>query len=278
MVHAIHKFGLITLGLAGALALAACQQKVASTQPVAAAPPVAVVNGTPLSRGLYDFYVKQLSGGKSPSELTADQRARALDSLIRAEVVAQQAEKDGDVKDPDTRHLLALSRLNVLEQVVSTQYLKTRTPTDAQLHAEYDSQIAKLPKTEYRARHILVSSEPFAKLIIQQLEKGANFATLAEQDSIDSSKSNGGELGWFTANNMVKPFADAVEALKPGEFTHTPVHTQYGWHIIELEQERPFTPPSFDSVHQRLVQIVEAKEFTSYVDGLMKKAKVQKKL
>jgi peptidyl-prolyl cis-trans isomerase C len=276
----MNKSGLFIVSLAGAVALCACQPKGAAGTATksSTSPPVAVVNGQPISRELFDYYVKQITGGHAASELTAEQRGRALDSLIRAQVVADQAKADGDLNDPDTRDLLALSRLNVLSQVVSRQYLKNRTPTDAQLHAEYNSQVAKMPHTEYKARHILVDSEPFAKTIIAQLEKGAKFAELAKEDSIDSSKSNGGEIGWFTPDHMVKPFADAVVSLKPGEFTHTPVHTQYGWHIIQLEDERPYTPPSFDSVQQRLVQIVESKEFTTYVDGLVKKAKIQKKL
>lgn len=273
----MNKYALLVISLAGALALAACQPK-GSASVASASPPVAVVNGTPISRALFDYYVKQVSGGRTPSDLTAAQRSNALDALIRAQVVAEQAEQNGDTKDPDTQNLLALSRLNVLEQVVSAQYLKTRKPTEEQLHAEYDKQVAAMPKTEYHARHILVSSEPFAKLIIQQLEKGANFADLAKQDSIDSSKTNGGDIGWFTPDHMVKPFADAVAALKPGEFTHTPVHTKYGWHVIQLEDVRPVVPPSYDSVHQRLIQIVEDQEFTTYVDGLVKQAKVQKKL
>jgi peptidyl-prolyl cis-trans isomerase C len=274
------KYGFLMISLTGTLALCACQPKgsAGAGSSASTSSPIAVVNGEPISRELFDFYIKQVTGGRTPTDLTADQRNRALDSLIRAQVVAEQAKKDGELNDPDTQNLLALSRLNVLEQAVSAQYLKSRVPTQEQLHAEYDRQVANMPHTEYRARHILVSSEPFAQLIIKQLEKGANFAQLAAQDSIDSSKTNGGEIGWFTPDHMVKPFADAVESLKPGEFTHTPVHTQYGWHIIQLEDERPFTPPSFDSVQQRLVQIVESKEFTDYVDGLMKQAKIQKKL
>lgn len=277
----MNKYAFLTICAAGALTLAACQPKGSASTGSAsssASPPVAVVNGQPISRELFNYYVKQISGGQSPSDLTAAERTSALDSLVRAQVVADQARKDGDLKDPDTQNLLTLSRLNVLERVVSSQYLKNRKPTDKQLQAEYNAQVAKMPHTEYRARHILVSSEPFAKVIIKQLEKGANFADLARQDSIDSSKSNGGELGWFTADHMVKPFAKAVESLKPGEFTRTPVHTKYGWHIIQLQQVRPYVPPPFKSVRKRLVQIVEAKEFTAYVDGLMKKAKVQKKL
>ncbi len=274
----MNKPGLLLMSVIAAAALAACQPKGASSTGAAASgsPSVAVVDGVPISRDFYDFYVMRVSGGRAPSDLTADQRSRDLDSLIRAQIVAEEAEKEGLAKDPDTVNLLALSRLSILEQAVSTQYLKDRKPTEEQLRTEYETQVSNMPHLEYHARHILVATEPFAQRIIDQLDHGANFADLAKQESMDSSKSNGGDLGWFTTDNMVKPFADAVMALKPGEYTHTPVHTQYGWHIIQLEETRPLTPPTYDSVQQRLVQIIESREFTSYVDGLVKNAKIQK--
>jgi peptidyl-prolyl cis-trans isomerase C len=135
-----------------------------------------------------------------------------------------------------------------------------------------------MPHLEYHARHILVATEPFAEKIIERLEKGEDFADLAKAESMDSSRTNGGDLGWFTPDHMVKSFADAVVALKPGEYTHKPVHTQYGWHVIQLVAVRDVTPPPFDSVRQRLIQIVESKEFTAYVDGLEKNAKIERKL
>ncbi|MGH8226593.1 MAG: peptidylprolyl isomerase [Steroidobacteraceae bacterium] len=278
---------LALLPLAALALLAGCQQKGASSSVTAsstasstanASASVAVVNGLPISRSFYDFYVKRISGGHAPSDLTAAQRDQALDSLIRAQLVAQLAQKDGDTHDPDTQNLIELSRLDVLEQVVSQQYLKGRKPTEEQLRTEYESQVAKMPQTEYHARHILVATKPFAEMIIKQLEHGAKFADLAKRDSVDSSKTNGGDLGWFTTTNMVKPFADAVVALKPGEFTHQPVHTKYGWHVIQLIDTRPLTPPTFQSVQQRLTQILESRQFTSYVDGLVKKAKIKKSL
>lgn len=272
----------LTSGIAVALALAviagltACHRE--STTPSAAdnSPAVATVNGVPIRQDFFEFYVKGITGGKKPSDLTPEQRERALDNLIRAQVVAQQAEKDGVASEADTQHLLELSRLNVLQSVVADQYLKTREPTDQELHAEYDRQVERLPHTEYHARHILVSSEAQAKELIAKLEKGANFADLAKSDSIDPSKSNGGDLGWFRANGMVKPFADAVTQLKPGEYTHQPVHTQFGWHIIKLEGTRDLAVPSFDSVRQRVDQIVKQNKFKAYEDELMQKAKVER--
>jgi peptidyl-prolyl cis-trans isomerase C len=156
--------------------------------------------------------------------------------------------------------------------------LKDKKPTEQELRAEYETQVATLPHTEYRARHILVATEAFAKKLIEQLDKdkGASFADLAKKESMDSSKDNGGDLGWFTPDRMDKAFSDAVVALKPGEFTHSPVQTQFGWHIIKLEDSRELAAPPYDSVRQRLEQIVSTKKFKAYADDLTKNAKVDK--
>jgi peptidyl-prolyl cis-trans isomerase C len=266
---------MILLALAAAL-LAACSQKGTQDASASKSPPVAVIDGKPIDRDLYEFYAKGIAN-KPATELTPEQRDQILDNLVRARVIAEQAEKDGTAKAPDTAALLELQRLNVLQQAVSEKYLKDRKPTEAELRAEYETQVAQLPKLEYHARHILVATEQFAGKIVAELEKGAKFEDVAKRESMDS-KENGGDLGWFTPDRMVKPFADAVAALKPGEFTHAPVQTQFGWHIIKLEETREMAPPAYDSVKQRVEQMVQGKKFKAYVDELMKTAKVEKKL
>ena len=139
--------------------------------------------------------------------------------MVRAEAVAQQAEKEGLDKQGDAPPSLALARLQILEQAAMTNYLKDHKATDAELKAEYDSQVAAMPKTQYKARHILVKTKEEAKQIIAELKKGAKFEKLAADHSLDGSKTNGGDLGWFSPGNMVKPFADAVAQLKKGETT-----------------------------------------------------------
>ena len=266
---------MILLALAAAL-LAACSQKGTQDATAPKSPPVAVVDGRPIDRDLYEFYAKGIAN-KPSSELTPEQRDQVLDNLVRAQVIAEQAVKDGTAKEPNTAALLELQRLNVLQQAVSEKYLKDRKATDQELRAEYETQVAQLPKLEYHARHILVATEQFAGKIVAELEKGAKFEDVAKRESMDS-KENGGDLGWFTPDRMVKPFADAVVALKPGEYTHAPVQTQYGWHIIKLEETRDMAPPQFDQVKQRVEQMVQGKKFKTYVDDLMKTAKVEKKL
>ncbi len=257
-------------------ALAACQPKGAATTAAAdTSPALATVNGTTITQNFFDFYIKAIAGKKA-SDLTPEQQSVALDNLIRAQLVAQQADKDGVEKTADTQDLLELTRLNVLQQTMEERYLKDKKPTEQELRAEYENQVAALPKLEFHARHILVATEPFAQGVVQSLEKGAKFEDVAKKESMDSSKDNGGDLGWFTPDRMVKPFADAVTSLKPGDYTHKPVQTQYGWHVIQLVDTRPLSPPPFDQVKQRLEQVVQAKKFKSYTDDLISKAKIDR--
>ena len=257
-------------------ALAACQPKGGATTAAAdTSPALATVNGTTITQNFFDFYIKAIAGKKA-SDLTPEQQSVALDNLIRARLVAQQADKDGVDKTADTQDLLELTRLNVLQQTMEERYLKDKKPTEQELRAEYENQVAALPKLEYHARHILVATEPFAQGVVQSLEKGAKFEDVAKKESMDSSKDNGGDLGWFTPDRMVKPFADAVTSLKPGDYTHKPIQTQYGWHVIQLVDTRPLSPPPFDQVKQRLEQVVQAKKFKAYTDDLVSKAKIDR--
>ena len=261
---------------AAVIALAACQpqsKSPAGTESSTASPTVASVDGAPISRDLYEFYIKGVTG-KTSSDLSPEQRNQALDNLIRAQLIAGEAEKEGLNKQTDTAQLLVMERLNVLEQALSQKYLAGKTPTDDELKAEYDAEVAKMPQQEYHARHILVATQPFAQKVIERLKKGEKFDDLAKAESMDSSKNNGGDLGWFSLNNMAKPFADAVASLKPGEYTTEPVQTQYGWHVIQLIGTRPVSPPPFDQVKQRLAQVVQAKKFRAYTEGLLKTAQV----
>jgi peptidyl-prolyl cis-trans isomerase C len=264
--------------------LAACGKTQQSATPAAAdksvpAPvAVAIVNGTTISREEYDIYVKGLLQGKQ-QELTPEQKNQVLDEMISMQLLSAQAEKDGVGKDPDTAAQLQVLRIRVLADAASQKFLKGQEPTDAQLHAEYETAIASMDKTEYHARHILVSSKDQADQIIKKLKGGAKFEDLAKAQSLDTgSKANGGDLGWFTTSHMVKPFADAVKDLKKGEITPQPVQTQYGWHVIQLEDTREAAPPPFDQVKAQLVNAVIRKKLQAYVEDLKKNAKIEKKL
>ena len=256
-------------------ALGACQPK--ASAPADTSPPVATVNGQPISRDLYEFYVKSVTG-KTSADLPADIRGKLLDNMVHGEVIAQQAVKEGLDKSGDTAYILELSRLNVLGQAVGDHYLKDKKPTDAEMRAEYDAYVAASPKSEYHARHILVATEPFAEKIIQRLARGEKFEDLAKAESMDPSKSNGGDLSWIRPESVPPEFMKALESLKPGEYTKTPVQTTFGWHIAQLVETRPLTPQSFEQRKPRIEQELERKRFKDYIDDLMRTAQVSKTL
>jgi peptidyl-prolyl cis-trans isomerase C len=243
----------------------------------AAAPPVATVNGTPISRAVYDIYMKSLLQGKPNTDLTPEQKSQILDDLIKIQLIAAQGEKDGVQNDPEVAARMQIVKMRIEADAESQNYLKDKVPTDAELHAEYDAQIATMDKTEYHARHILVPTKELAEQLIKKIQGGAKFEEVAKANSTDGSKTNGGDLGWFTLARMVKPFGDAVKGLKKGEITTQPVQTQFGWHIIKLEDTREVTPPPFDQVKAQLNNGVLQKKLQAYVDDLKKTAVIDKK-
>jgi peptidyl-prolyl cis-trans isomerase C len=262
--------------------LAACGKGQPAAAPAAtdtaAAASVAVVNGVAIPRADYDAFLKNLLQGKPvPPDLTAEQKNQVLDELITMQLVSTQAVKDGVDKDPEVAANLDVLRMRILSDGESQKFLKGKEPTDAELHAEYDGDITAMDKTEYHARHILVATKEKAEQLIKKLKGGAKFEDVAKAESTDNSKTSGGDLGWFTATRMVKPFADAVKALKKGETTPEPVQTQYGWHIIKLEETREVTPPPFEQVKAQVTKNLIQKKLVAYVEDMKKTAVIDKK-
>ena len=260
-----------------ALVLAACGKGQQAATPAAAdkpttTPPVAVVDGTPISREAYDDYLKGLLRGKPVTDVTAEEKNQVLDQMINMQLIAVQAEKDGLDKDPDVATRIALLRTQILADAALQKYVKSNEPSDQDLHAAYD---AATDKTEYHASHILVPTKEKADQLIKKIKGGAKFEDLAKAESTDTSKANGGDLGWFTTARMVKPFGDAVKGLKKGDFTTDPVQTQYGWHIIKLVDTRD---APFDQMKPQLTNVLMQKKFQEYIESLKKTAKIEKKL
>jgi peptidyl-prolyl cis-trans isomerase C len=246
--------------------------------PVTATPPVATIDGAPISRVEYETYLKSLLRGRPATELTSEQRNQVLDELINMKLLAAQGAKENVEKDSDVAAQLEVVRMRVMADAESAKFLKDKEPTDAELHTEYDSAIAAMDKTEYHARHILVSSKEAAEAAIKKIKGGAKFEDVAKAESTDSSKANGGDLGWFTLTRMAKPFGDAVKGLKKGEMTATPVQTQFGWHVIKLEDTRETAAPQYEQVKQQVSNGVMQKKLQAYVDSLKKSAKIEKTL
>ena len=254
-------------------ALAACQPKTAATTPCGYLPRIATVNGSPITRDFYEFYIKGITG-KTAADLTAQQRRRARQSHPR------QAHRRGGLKEgldksgtPTTcsAHAPERARAGRFGQVPEGPAAHR-----AELHAEYDTQIGAMPKLEYHARNILVSTEAFAESVIARAREGREVRGRGQEGVHGPPKTNAGDLGWFTPDRMLPELSAAVLTLKPGEYTHKPIKSQYGWHVVQLIETRDLTPPPFDQVKQRLVQVVQAKKFRAYQDELMRTAKIEK--
>jgi len=250
----------LVLALSTVPAWAQGTKKPAANAPAAAAPAgdpvVARVNGFELRR----TDVEEAARGLSPQarQQPPDKiYAALLDQMIGTTLVAQAARKAKIQDEPETKRRLALVQDQVMAQLYVDKMIQ-KGMSDAKLKAKYDKLIKDAPpREEINARHILLANEADAKAVIEQLKKGGDFAALAGEKSTDpAGKSSGGDLGWFSKEQMVPEFATAAFKLKKGEITETPVKTQFGWHVIKLEDRRTAKPPTFEQVKPQLADEV----------------------
>jgi peptidyl-prolyl cis-trans isomerase C len=216
----------------------------------------------------YDFMLKQRISQGQPDSAELHQAIK--DELITRELVVREAKKQGLDKTLKTE--IDLTGQTVLVRAFMSDYLKAHPIPDSALHAEYDKIKAQMGDKEYHVRHILVDKEDDAKDIIVQLQKGEKFDKLATERSKDTgSKDKGGDLDWNAPSNFVKPFSDAMVGLQKGKFTTVPVQTQFGWHVILLEDVRDAKIPSFDDVKAQLQQRMQAQQVEAYLKDLRAK-------
>ena len=242
--------------------------------PLAMAQTAATVNGKAIPESLVEAVATNMAK-QSGQPVTPQLKDQITKEMILREVVVQEAEKQGLTKQKQIQEEIEINRQNVLIRAVLGEYLKKHPITDAQIQAKYDQFAKTFGHTEYEAQHILVPTQKEADDIIAQLKKGAKFGDLAKKYSKDTgSAANGGNLGWSTPGNFVPPFAAALTKLKPGQYTTTPVHTQFGWHIIKLDKTRPAKPPSLDQLRPQIVQELQREEIQKYQQELLASAKV----
>src|SRR6266699_1458786 len=231
------------------------------------------VNGKPIPKSRLDFIVKQRAAQGQPDNEQA--RKAILDNLITQEVVAQEAERRGFAKSADVRAQLELLRQQALVQALVQDHLKTHPIKDEEMLAEYNKVKASRGDKEYKARHILVDKDTEANEIIAQLKKGSKFEDLAKQSKDPGSKDKGGDLDWNPPSTFVKPFSEALTKLEKGKYTETPVQTQFGWHVIQLDDVRTAQFPAFDTVRQQLLTRMQEQEVQKFVGELRSKAKIE---
>ncbi|HEX2530885.1 MAG TPA: peptidylprolyl isomerase [Burkholderiaceae bacterium] len=234
---------------------------------------LAVVNGKPVPSSRADALVKQMAAQGQPD--TPQLRAMIKEELINREILMQEADKLGLSITPDVKNQIEMARQSIVIRALVADYLKKHPVNDAEVKAEYDKFKAQTGDKEYHARHILVEKEDEAKAIIAKLKSGAKFEELAKQSKDPGSASNGGDLDWASPASFVKPFSDAMVALKKGEFTQTPVKTQFGYHVIKLEDVRAAKVPTLEEVKPQIAESLQQKKLQAYQQELRAKAKIK---
>jgi len=236
--------------------------------------PVATVNGVAVPQSRMEFMMEQQRNRGAPD----NQQTRSVmrEELINREVVTQEAQKSGIGKSSEVQAQMDIARQEILVGAYLRDWVKKHPVSDTELQQEYERARAQTGDKEYRARHILVDNEDQAKALISDLNKGAKFDELAKKNSKDAgSKERGGDLDWNVPAAFDKTFSDAMVGLDKGKFTETPVHTRFGYHIIQLDDVRQTHFPALAEVKPRIQQQITQHKIEELVRGLRAKAKVE---
>lgn len=231
---------------------------------------LATVNGEPISSELVEIVTRQLESGKQPID-----NQRILDELINLQLLTDLAIKAGVDKEKDIANVLKLQRTQILANAYMRTLSEDITISDEDMQQEYDTQIAKMAVSEYRASHILLESEEDAKAVIQALADGSDFVELAKEKSTGPSGPNGGDLGWFKADTMVPEFAAAVQEMEAGSTSQEAVKTDFGWHVIKLDETRGTPAPPFEQVKEQIRNVLTRDKLNEKVAELRKDATVE---
>ena len=265
------------------LVLSACNKQAATpasaastaTSAPAAGEIAATVDGAPITKAQLDAIMQQQAGQGMPD--TPDSRKMVVDNLALQILISKAATAKGLDKTPEVASNLEMARQSILANAFVKDYIKTATVSDEALKAEYEAFKTKNGAIEYKARHILVKTEEEAKGIIAKIKKDIkSFDGLAKANSMDpGSKANGGDLGWFNPSGMVPEFGAAIAKLEKGKFTEEPVKTQFGYHVIVLDDSRATPVPAFDDVKAQLTQQLQQKNLKKMLDEVKAKAKIE---
>ncbi len=235
---------------------------------------LAIVNGKPVPLARVDALAQQFA--RSGRQITPEMMDELKKAVVDRELLVQEAQKQGLDASPEFKAQMEFTRDSLLIRDLVTAFQKNNPITDAEIQAEYDKFVAANSGKEYRARHILVEKEAEAKAIIAQLKKGAKFDAIAKKQSKDpGSGANGGDLDWAAAGNYVKEFSDAMVALTKGKITETPVKTQFGYHVIRLDDVREAQLPKIEDIKPQIAQQLGQQKLVKFQDELKAKAKIE---
>ena len=235
---------------------------------------IAVVNGTPIPKSRADALVAQLVQQGQQDSPKLQQAVR--EELVNREILMQEAIREGIPSKPDVKAQVAVAQQTVVLRALIENFVKKNQPSDAEVKAKYDELVKQIGGKEYHLHHILVDNEQQAKDLIAKIKAGASFEDLAKQFSKDpGSGKNGGDLDWSDPKAYVPESAAAAEKLQKGQMTDTPVHTQFGWHIIRVDDVRQTPPPPFEQVKAQIAQQMQQEKLQAFEEDLRSKAKVQ---
>ncbi len=254
--------GLVAAALLGAAALPALAQN------------VAIVNGKPIPKERVEVLKDQVQ--RSGREASPEMEGQIKEEVIAREIFMQEAQKRGLEASADYKAQMELARQTILIRELFNDYQTKNPVTDAEIKAEYDKFVAANSGKEYKASHILVEKEDEAKAIIASIKKGAKFADIAKKQSKDpGSGANGGDLDWANPSSYVSEFTEALIKLSKGQMTQTPVKSQFGWHIIRLDDTRNAQLPKLDEVKPQVAQQLQQQKLAKFQEDLRAKAKVE---
>ena len=240
----------------------------------ASAQNVAIVNGKPVPMARVEMLQQQLAKAGRP--VTPEMAGQLKDEVIAREIFLQEASKRGLDASEDYKAQIELARQTILIRELFADWQKNNPVTDAEIKAEYDKFVAANGGKEYKARHILVEKEEDAKKIIADLKKGAKFEDIAKKQSKDpGSGANGGDLDWASPNSYVPEFAGALQKLNKGQTTDVPVKSQFGWHVIRVDDIRTAQLPKLEDVRPQIAQQLQQQKLQAYQEVLRKSAKVE---
>lgn len=230
------------------------------------------VNGEAVKETHFLVYRSQRAEGE---ELDKQAQVGLLNELVNTVMIAQAAEKSGLDKHPELVAAMDVARYRILAEAAVEQHLRDNPVTEQELQDAYDERYGGNKLLEYKARHILLKTEDEAKAVIAELDKGGDFAALAKQKSTGPSGPNGGDLGWFEKNQMVAPFGEAVAVMDKGSYSKSPVQTQFGWHVITLEDTREQTPPKLEAVRQHFTEQLQRQKAAAFIKGIRADADIK---
>jgi peptidyl-prolyl cis-trans isomerase C len=265
------RIAILGVVLAGIAAVTACEKPTAPKVDKSKA--IATVNGEAITENQYENLLSNIRRPISPDP--AETKRVVLDQMINQTLLAQYAVDHKLDEDLDVYLAMQRAREMILIRAAEQKILKELPPfTDEQLHKRYQQEVDATDKHEYHVQHIVVTSEDEAKSVIDALNKGQSFAALAKEKSHGPTKEKGGDLGWIQQGTVVPKFFAAVQKLKKGQYTETPVKTRFGWHVIRLIDERPVKIPPFEKVKKSVIRLMQQEAIQAKLKSLRDKAKI----